>query len=337
MKISLNSKILGHRSQLIYSLRERINEVGLFVALVILMFVLSTQSENFLSTRNLFAILLDAALVGIVAWAATLVILTGEIDLSVGPAVAFWGVVLADLVTNLRLPFVVAIPLVLMGGAVCGGVAGWLRSRFDVPTFISTLGLWSAFRGLGYFLTGAMPIPIEMNSFMAGLVGRIFGIPVPSIIMFLLFFVFFFLSKQTTFGRSVFAVGGNAKAAELGGINVSFIRVMVFAVSGLVSAFLGIIIAARLSSGSPGAAQGLEFSAIAAVVIGGTLLIGGKGSMVGTLLGVLFVTVIGNGLVLIGVNSFLQDVVKGALIVVAVLLNLIVAQRSARRPGSNRE
>jgi ribose/xylose/arabinose/galactoside ABC-type transport system permease subunit len=314
------------------SLRERVNEVGLLVALIALVVILATQSENFLSTQNLFAILQDAALVGIVAWAATLVIITGEIDLSVGPAVAFWGVVLADLVTNFHVPFALAVIIVLGGGALAGAGAGWLRAKFDVPTFISTLGLWSAFRGLAYFFTGAMPISVEMNGFMTFLVGRVFGVPMPAVIMFVLFFLFYFLSKQTTFGRAVFAVGGNAKAAELGGINVAYTRVMVFALSGLMSAFLGIIIAARLSAGSPGAAQGLEFSAIAAVVIGGTLLMGGKGTMTGTLLGVLFVTVIGNGLVLLGVNSFLQDVIRGALIVIAVLLNLIVAKRSAKRP-----
>ena len=308
--------------------RERINEVGLFVALLVLVFVLSSQSENFLSRQNFFAIFLDAAMVGMVAWAATLVIITGEIDLSVGPAVAFWGVVLADLVTNSQVPFGLAVLMVLAGGALTGAGAGWLRARFDVPTFISTLGLWSAFRGLAYFLTGAMPISVEMNWFMTTLVGRFFGIPVPAILMFALFFVFYFITNKTTFGRAVFAVGGNPKAAELGGINVTFTRVAVFAISGLMSAFLGIVIAARLSSGSPGAAQGLEFSAIAAVVIGGTLLLGGKGSMTGTLLGVLFVTIIGNGLVLLGVNSFLQDVIRGGLIVVAVLLNLIVAKRS---------
>jgi simple sugar transport system permease protein len=289
------------------------------VALLALILLLSTQSENFFTPRNFSAILLDAALVGIVAWAATLVIITGEIDLSVGPAVAFWGVTLADLVTNFKVPFGLAVAIVLVGGAACGALAGWLRARFDVPTFISTLGLWSAFRGLAYFFTGAMPISIEMNPFLSALVGRVFGIPVPAILMFLLFFIFYFITNKTTFGRAVFAVGG---------INVTFTRVAVFAISGLMSAFLGIMVAARLSSGSPGAAQGLEFSVIAAVVIGGTLLLGGKGTMTGTLLGVLFVTVIGNGLVLLGVNSFLQDVIRGGLIVGAVLLNLIVARRS---------
>jgi simple sugar transport system permease protein len=325
--MALNAKV-GAVASLRGFVRQRVNEVGLLVALLALILLLSTQSENFFTPRNFSAILLDAALVGIVAWAATLVIITGEIDLSVGPAVAFWGVTLADLVTNFKVPFGLAVAIVLVGGAACGALAGWLRARFDVPTFISTLGLWSAFRGLAYFFTGAMPISIEMNPFLSALVGRVFGIPVPAILMFLLFFIFYFITNKTTFGRAVFAVGGNPKAAELGGINVTFTRVAVFAISGLMSAFLGIMVAARLSSGSPGAAQGLEFSVIAAVVIGGTLLLGGKGTMTGTLLGVLFVTVIGNGLVLLGVNSFLQDVIRGGLIVGAVLLNLIVARRS---------
>lgn len=309
--------------------RRRANELGLFLALVLLVVFLSTQSEYFLTGRNFYAIILDAAIVGTVAWAATLVIITGEIDLSVGPAVAFWGVVLADLVTNQQVPLVLAVVIVLSGGALAGAGAGWLRARYGVPTFISSLGLWSAFRGMAYFLTGAQPISLEPNWFLSALVGTFLGVPVPAILMFGLFFLFYFITNRTTFGRAVFAVGGNPKAAELGGINVSFTRVTVYGISGLMSAFLGIMIAARLSSGSPGAAQGLEFSVIAAVVIGGTLLLGGKGSLIGTLLGVLFVSVIGNGLVLLGVNSFLQDVVRGALIVAAVLLNLVAEKRSS--------
>lgn len=312
-------------------LRDHLNEVGLLVALILLMFFLSFQSPNFLSSQNLFAILADAALVGIVAWAATLVIVAGEIDLSVGPAVALWGVVLADLMTTFQVPFVLALAAVLVGGTALGAGAGWINARFGVPSFIVTLGLWSALRGLAYFMTDAVPVPIEMNPLLDLLAGRVVGVPTTAIIMFLLFFAFAFLARRTTFGRSVFAVGGNARAAQLAGINVSFVRVVIFALSGLMAAFLGVIIAARLSAGSPGAAQGLEFSAIAAVVIGGTLLTGGKGTMTGTLLGVLFVTAIGNGLVISGVNSFLQDVIKGVLIVVAVLINLAVARRTSSR------
>jgi ribose/xylose/arabinose/galactoside ABC-type transport system permease subunit len=159
--------------------------------------------------------------------------------------------------------------------------------------------------------------------------GKIGPIPTDAIIMMVLFFAFVFVARRTTYGRSVFAVGGNARTAMLTGINVTRIRVLLFATSGLMAALLGIIVAGRLSSGSSSAAQGLEFSVIAAVVVGGSSLSGGRGSMLGTLLGVLFITVIGNGLVILGVNSFFQNVVLGVLVVGAVLINMLLTRRGA--------
>lgn len=308
---------------------QQLNEGGLAVALLLLIVVLGLRSPYFVTVDNMWAIFGDAALVGIVAWAATLVIVAGEIDLSVGPAVAFWGVFLAEFNGIWNYPLWLAILATLVGGTAVGALAGWLRGRFGVPSFIVTLGLWNALRGLAQFMTNALPVPIKANALLDALGGKIGQIPTSAIIMLVLFFVFVFVAKRTTYGRSVFAVGGNAHAAMLTGINVTRVRVLLFATSGLMAGLLGIIVAGRLSSGNSGAAQGLEFSVIAAVVVGGSSLFGGRGSMLGTLLGVLFITVIGNGLVILGVNSFFQDVVRGVLIVVAVLINMLLTRRGA--------
>ncbi len=308
---------------------QQLNEGGLAVALLLLIVVLGLRSPYFVTVDNMWAIFGDAALVGIVAWAATLVIVAGEIDLSVGPAVAFWGVFLAEFNGKWNYPLWLAILATLVGGTAVGALAGWLRGRFGVPSFIVTLGLWNALRGLAQFMTNALPVPIKANALLDALGGKIGQIPTSAIIMLVLFFVFVFVAKRTTYGRSVFAVGGNAHAAMLTGINVTRVRVLLFATSGLMAGLLGIIVAGRLSSGNSGAAQGLEFSVIAAVVVGGSSLFGGRGSMLGTLLGVLFITVIGNGLVILGVNSFFQDVVRGVLIVVAVLINMLLTRRGA--------
>lgn len=305
---------------------QQLNEAGLGVALVALVVALSIANPRFASMANLWAILGDAALVGIVAWAGTLVVVAGEIDLSVGPAVAFWSVVLAKLDTSWGWGLLPALLATLVGGALVGAGAGWLRGRYGVPSFIVTLGLWSAMRGMAQFMTNALPVPIGDSSLLDLLGGKVGPVPTAAILMFALFAVFAFVARRTVFGRSVFAVGGNARAAMLTGIRVTRVRVVVFATSGLMAALLGVVFAGRLASGNSGAAQGLEFSVIAAIVIGGTSLSGGRGSMLGTLLGVLFITVIGNGLVILGVNSYFQDVVRGALIVTAVLINVLLSR-----------
>lgn len=309
---------------------QQLNEGGLAVALVVLVVGLSLTTDSFASVNNLWNVLGDAALVGIVAWASTLVIVAGEIDISVGPAVAFWGVILAKLDGEWGMPMGVAIVLTLIGGTLVGAFAGWLRGRFGVPSFIVTLGLWSSLRGLAQFMTDALPVPIDDNRTVDLLGGKIGPVPTAAILMFVLFVVFAFIAKRTTYGRSVYAVGGNARASMLSGINVLRVRILLFATSGLMAALLGIVVAGRLASGNAGAAQGLEFSVIAAVVVGGTALQGGRGSMLGTLLGVLFITVIGNGLVIMGVNSYFQDVVRGGLIVGAVLINTLLGKRSGQ-------
>lgn len=311
-------------------LSKHANELGLLAIIIVLYLVFSIYATGFISLNNQMNILRDAATIGIAAWAMTLIIISGEIDVSVGPMVAFISVILAYLM-QYAIPLPLALILALCLGAALGSVAGVLRGWFNVPSFVATLGLWSALRGMGLFMTNALPVPIDENAVLDWLGGQVLGLPVSAVIMLILFVIFQFISKKTAFGRSVYAIGGNASAAQLCGINVKRIRVLLFTLAGLLAAVTGILLAARLGSGNAGAASGLEFDVIAAVVVGGTALSGGRGSMLGTLLGVLVITLIGNGLVLLGINSFFQQVVRGVIIVLAVLANIIVMQKNNKQ------
>lgn len=313
-----------------WRISNHMNEISLFVAILVLYVVFGSLANGFLSFNNQINILRDAATIGIAAWAATLIIISGEIDVSVGPMVAFISVVLAYLL-QWGIPTPLAFLLAIAIGAALGSIAGILRAYFDVPSFVATLGLWSALRGTALFLTDALPVSIGRDDIVDLLDQPILGIPPAAVIMLFFFAVFAFVSRKTAFGRSVFAIGGNDHAAFLSGINVARIRVGLFAIAGAMAAISGILLVSRLGSGNATAANGLEFDVIAAVVVGGTALSGGRGSMLGTLLGVLVITLIGNGLVLLGINPFFQQVVRGLIIVIAVLVNIQAIKRSLAR------
>ncbi|HFU1807512.1 TPA: zinc-binding dehydrogenase [Escherichia coli] len=221
---------------------RHINEIGLLVVIAILYLVFSLNAPGFISLNNQMNVLRDAATIGIAAWAMTLIIISGEIDVSVGPMVAFVSVCLAFLL-QFEVPLAVACLLVLLLGALMGTLAGVLRGVFNVPSFVATLGLWSALRGMGLFMTNALPVPIDENEVLDWLGGQFLGVPVSALIMMVLFALFVFISRKTAFGRSVFAVGGNATAAQLCGINVRRVRILIFTLSGLLAAVTGILLA----------------------------------------------------------------------------------------------
>jgi sugar transport system permease protein len=300
--------------------------VGLFVAIAILYAILSVFAPNFSTAGNLLNILRDAAFVGIIAWGMTLVLISGEIDISVGPHVAFAGVALALLAQHGMNIYVAALVVMLMGACI-GIFIGVLRSYFDVPSFIVTLALWLALRGVAQVMSDAVPIVIADYDFQRLGSGWFLGMPIPAIFMIVLFLLFSFISNSTVFGRSVYAVGGNAEAARLSGIPVAKIRIQVFAITGVLAALTGVLMASRLGSGNSGAASGLEFDIIAAVVVGGTSLFGGRGTMLGTLLGIIFIAALVNGLVLLGVDPFAQGIVRGFVILAAVMVNIISIKR----------
>lgn len=311
-------------------LAGHMNELSLLAGIFVLYAVFAATADGFMTFHNQINILRDAATIGIAAWAATLIIIAGEIDVSTGPMVAFVSVILAYFL-QWGVPTLPAFALALLLGGALGGIAGALRAFCDVPSFVATLGLWSALRGIALYLTDALPVSIGRNPVVDALDRSFLGVPPSAILMLLLFAVFLFISRKTAFGRSVYAVGGNPQAAFLSGINVAYVRVMVFVIGGVTAALSGILLLSRLGSGNATAASGLEFDVIAAVVVGGTALSGGRGSMVGTLLGVLVITLIGNGLILLGINPFIQQVVRGLIIVGAVLANIQAIKRARAR------
>jgi putative xylitol transport system permease protein len=306
-----------------------VQRYGIFLALVLLCFVLALISENFLTTRNILNVLRQTSINGILAIGMTFVILTRGIDLSVGSVAALAGVVAASLATTSSAgmvaggpyPAVIAILAGLAAGMACGSISGAIVARFSVPAFVVTLGMLSAARGLTLIYAGGRPIPNLTEEFRWIGTGSIWGIPVPIFLLLGTFAIAHFVLTQTRFGRHVYAVGGNPHAAKVSGLPVRKIRFSVYVIAGALAGLAGMVLAARTGSGLPQAGIAYELDAIAAVVIGGTSLAGGVGRVTGTLIGALLIGVMNNGLDLLGVESYYQQVIKGILIVAAVMLD----------------
>lgn len=309
--------------------RKVMGRYGIIVAFLVLCIGLSIISPYFLTTQNILNVLRQSSINGILAIGMTFVILTRGIDLSVGSVVALTGVVSASLATTSPVagvfgapyPAVMAIATGIGVGFLCGAVSGITVSRFNVPAFVVTLGMLSAARGLTLIYTDGRPVPSLTPQFRWIGTGEVFGIPVPIIILLLVFAVSYWVLNNTRFGRQVYAVGGNPRAAHTSGINITRVRLSVYVISGCTAALAGMILAARTGSGLTQAGIAYELDAIAAVVIGGTSLAGGFGTMLGTLFGVLIIAVTNNGLDLLGVDSNFQQIIKGLMIVGAVMID----------------
>ena len=301
------------------------------IILLVLCGLLAWRAEGFFTTENLLNVLRNVSMQGVIAFGMTMVIIAGEIDLSVGSAVAFSGCLAAWIVQFLSgqqvglalwLAVTLAAPATLAAGFGVGSLSGYLRVRFLVPTFISTLAGMTILRGGAELITNGFPLtpfPEWFNSLGGGYVG---GVPVPAIVFLITFAATQFVMEFTAFGRSVYAVGGNAEAARLSGIDVARVKVLVMALVGCLAALSGLMQASQIMSGSATTATGWELDVISAVIIGGTSLMGGKGTVWGTLIGVIFLGVLVNGMTLMNISEYWQHVVRGALILVAVLLNM---------------
>ncbi|MBI5667791.1 MAG: ABC transporter permease [Chloroflexi bacterium] len=300
---------------------------GLLLSLILLIVVLTIFAPNFLTSRNLLNVIRQVSFVGIIACGMTMAMIAADVDLSVGSMVAFASALLGVSHVNLALPLWLAVLVTLAVGTTLGLAAGWLRVRWNIPALIVTLAFLISFRGLAFILTNAFPIMIADDAFEFWGKGEVLGVPVPAIIFVVVVISFMFISTRTVYGRSVYAVGGNAEAARLSGIPVDRIRIMILVTTFFLSALTGVLLSSRLSSANASIAVGMEFDVIAAVLIGGTSLFGGKGSILGTVLGVLFIGLLGNGMVLLDVNTYLQDVARGGIILLAVLLGALQEQR----------
>ena len=305
-----------------FRLRHLLSDYGIVIAFIVLCSVLSLINENFLTWGNWVNILRQTSINGILAIGMTYVILTKGIDLSVGSILALSSLVTASLVTGSE-PHAALIGILagLLVGLGLGAINGLIVARLSVAPFVVTLGMLSVARGLTFIYNNGMPIANLSKEFRFIGQGMVAGIPVPVIILAITFCIFWFILKYTTFGRYVYAVGGNERSAKTSGIGTRRVIFTVYLISGMLSALAGQILAARTTSALPQAGIAYELDAIAAVVIGGTSLSGGVGTLSGTLIGALIIGVINNGLDLMGVSSYYQQVIKGTIIVAAVLLD----------------
>ena len=289
-----------------------------FLAMVV---VFSLITDTFLTEANLLNILRQIAPLMIVAVAMTFVITTAGIDLSVGSVLALVNA-LAAISLQSGVPWPAVVILMLALGIVIGLIQGFFIAHEGIPAFIVTLAGLSSIRGTALFLTKGYSIPIDPASPFND-IGRgwVFGVPLPAMIAVSVLVAGYVVFNETTFGRYVTGIGANAEAVRRSGVNTERVAVSVYAISGLSAAVAGIIIAARLGSGSSNAGVGFELDVIAAVVLGGTSLFGGRGTMTGTMLGALTVAVIGNGLILCHLSPFLTPIVEGVIILIAIWLN----------------
>jgi ribose transport system permease protein len=303
-----------------------LSEYGIVAALIVEIILFSQISQYFLTTDNLLNVSLQASITAIIAVGMTFVILTGGIDLSVGSVVALTGIVATSVIKiNLfdspLLSLFISIFAGLGFGLLSGIIAGLFVTKYKVSAFIVTLALMTIWRGTAFMFTNGRPVwglP-EMFSVLGG--GRIIGIPIPSMIMIILFVLAHIILTSTRFGRYVYAVGGNSEAARLVGIKTNRILMAVYIICGILAALSGILLASRMNSGQPNAGIMYELDVIAAVVVGGTSLNGGRGSVIGTFFGAMLIAILRNGLNLLNVNSYIQQVVVGLVILLAVLMD----------------
>ncbi|MFI8532889.1 substrate-binding domain-containing protein [Streptomyces aquilus] len=303
-------------------LRRLLLDNGALTALIVLVIAMSALSGDFLTTDNLLNVGVQAAVTAILAFGVTFVIVSAGIDLSVGSVAALSATVLAWSATSQGMPVVLAVLLAIATGIACGLVNGFLISYGKLPPFIATLAMLSVARGLSLVISQGSPIAFPSSvSHLGDTLGG--WLPVPVLVMVGMGLITAFVLGRTYIGRSMYAIGGNEEAARLSGLRVKKQKLAIYAFSGLFAAAAGVVLAARLSSAQPQAAQGYELDAIAAVVIGGASLAGGTGKASGTLIGALILAVLRNGLNLLSVSAFWQQVVIGVVIALAVLLDTV--------------
>lgn len=311
-----------------------IGEYGAFIALVLLVLIISFVSPEFRTTGNFLNLLRQASFNGLIAFGMTCVILSDGIDLSVGSTFALSAIVCAELIIH-GVPAGFAILISLIVGTLLGAISGILVTKGRLQPFIATLITMTAYRGLALIITDGKPISrlaanisSESGAFLFKVLGKgnlvlgpgnMISIPIPAIILILLLLLFYFVLHHTTFGRRIYATGSNAKCAQLVGVNITKIKIAVYSISGLMSALAGLIMISRVDSAQPTLGSGYELDAIAAVALGGTSMSGGRGKIVGTLAGVLIIAVLNNGLNILGVSTYYQEVIKAVVILIAVL------------------
>lgn len=305
----------GHKQN-----KVRLQGIGSLIGLLLIVVVLAISADNFLTVNNLLNVLRQVSINALIAFGMTFVILTGGIDLSVGSILALSSALSAGMMAG-GMDTWLAVLIGLGAGAIMGAINGFIVAKGRLAPFIVTLATMTIFRGLTLVYTDGRPITGLNKDFALLGKGYFLQIPTPIIWMVVAFAVVYIVLKHTTFGRRVYAVGSNEEATWLSGISITRVKVLVYSISGLLASISGIVLTSRLNSAQPTAGTSYELDAIAAVVLGGTSLSGGKGWVVGTLIGAVIIGVLNNGLNLLNVSSFYQLVVKGLVILIAVLLD----------------
>ena len=312
--------------------KKLINQINIYRSVLILLVICvfaTILSPSFLSVTNLFNVFKQITVAGIVGCGMTFVILTGGIDLSVGSILGLSGVLASGVLASPG-NTAVAVAVSLTVGIACGAVNGFFVSVCGIPPFISTLGMMTLLRGVILVYTKGSPIPIKSDAYKFFGKGSIAGIPVPVIILIIVFLLAHYILTQTSYGRSVYAVGGNREAARLSGIRVKTSEFLVYTLNGLMCGMAGLILTARLGSAQSTSGTGIEMDAIAAVILGGTSLSGGVGFVLPTVVGAMIMGIIDNILTLMNVNPHATNIVKGAVILIAVLVDKKVKDLSAK-------
>jgi ribose transport system permease protein len=295
---------------------------GIIGGLLALGTLFSALSPTFLLPSNLVNVLLQVSIIAIIAFGITYVLLLGEMDLSTGSMSALAGS-MAGLLLSVGMPVGWTLALSLLSGLALGGINGAVCTALSIPSTIVTLATMGIFRALAYIATDGMPVTIDNEWFLSIGNGRVLNVPTPVWILGLVLLVNHFVLARTVFGRNAYLTGGNALAAMYAGIAVQRLKVIIFMLSGLMSAVGGLVLTSRLYSAQPNAALGWELDAIAAALLGGTSLAGGRGTMIGTLIGALIIGVINNGMNLMSVPSFYQLMVKGLVILIAARMDVL--------------
>lgn len=312
--------------------KKIINQVNIYrsvMILVLISLVATILSDNFLSLTNLFNVFKQVTVAGIVGLGMAFVILTGGIDLSVGSILGLAGVLASGVLKATSNPYL-AVGVALLVGLVCGALNGFWVARCKIPPFIATLGMMILLRGCILVYTKGSPIPIRSEGYKFLGKGDLLGIPIQVIALVVLYLIAHFILSQTRFGRSVYAFGGNQEAARLSGIPVIKTEWMVYIINGLMCGIAAVILTARLGSAQSTTGTGIEMDAIAAVILGGISLSGGVGYVLPTVVGAMIMGIIDNILTLMNVNPHATNIVKGLVILIAVLVDKKVKDLSAK-------
>jgi ribose transport system permease protein len=300
-----------------------IENIGIYLFLTILIIIFSLMSNAFLTFDNFIVILRQVSIIGICAFGQAFVVISGGIDLSVGSTVALSGVIAASLTNFYGVPIPLAFIAGIIAGGICGLLNGVLVTKVKIPPIIVTLGTLTIIRGTAFIIVGGNTVfgmPEGYRILGRGYVGFI---PIPVLIMIIFFILFFIVLNNLNFGRYIYAIGSNEEAALISGINVIKIKTMVFVLCGLMAGLGGAILSSRLDSGQAATAQGLELDVLTAVVLGGVSIAGGKGRLESVFVGVLIIGILANGMVLLNIQHFYQLVIKGAVLLLAVSLDVL--------------